>query len=41
MLVMPEERQLLQFVLDFADGSLFQLAKKLNGETIDSILLQE
>lgn len=41
ILIMPEERQLLQFVLDFADGSLFQLAKKLNGETADSILLQE
>ncbi len=41
IMVMPEERQLLQFVLDFADGSLFQMAKKLNGETADSILLQE
>ena len=41
MYVMPEERQLLQFVLDFADGSLFEVAKRLNGETPDSILLQE
>jgi hypothetical protein len=41
MLVMPEERQLLQFVLDFADGSLFEMAKKLNGESENSILLQE
>ena len=41
MLVMPEERQLLQFVLDFADGSLYEMAKKLNGESADSILLQE
>lgn len=31
--VAPEEKQLLQYVLDFADGTLFKLAKKLNGET--------
>ena len=41
MLVMPEERQLLQFVLDFADGSLFEMAKRLNGETQESIMLEE
>jgi hypothetical protein len=37
--VVNEERQLLQFVLDFADGTLYKLAKKLNGETLDSPLL--
>ncbi len=30
--VHPDERNLLQFVLSFADGSLFKLAKQLNGE---------
>ncbi len=30
--VAPEERGLLQFVLAFADGTLFKLAKELNGE---------
>ncbi len=37
--VVPEERQLLDFILQFADGSLTRLAKKLNGEEIDSPLL--
>lgn len=32
-----EERQLLKFVLDFSDGTLFKLAKKLNGEVEDTI----
>lgn len=32
-----EEKQLVQFVLDFADGTLFEKAKKLNGESADSI----
>lgn len=36
-----EERQLLQFVLDFADGSLFRKAKELNGEEVSSIFLKE
>lgn len=34
--VPQSERQLLDFVLDFSDGSLFKLAKKLNGEVEDS-----
>ena len=34
------ERELLNFVLDFHDGKLLQLAKKLNGEQEDSILLE-
>jgi len=37
--VVPEERQLLQFVLDFADGTLYKLCKKLNGEEEDSPFL--
>ena len=37
--VAPEERQLLQFVMDFSDGSLFKLSKKLNREVADSPLL--
>ena len=32
MLVVQEERHLLQHVLDFSDGSLFALAQKLNNE---------
>jgi hypothetical protein len=30
--VAPEERGLLQYVMAFADGTLFKLAKELNGE---------
>lgn len=30
--VVPEERELLKFVLDFADGTLYKLARQLNGE---------
>lgn len=37
--VHPDERQLLDFVLQFADGSLFRRAKKLNGEEDTSSLL--
>jgi len=32
LLIPQEERGLLKYVLDFADGTLFKLAKKLNGE---------
>ena len=32
LLIPSEERELLKFVLDFSDGTLFELAKKLNGE---------
>lgn len=38
--VVPEERPILNFVLQFADGTLFKLAKKLNGEKEDSPLLK-
>jgi hypothetical protein len=34
--VVEEEKQLLRFVLDFADGTLYKLAKKLNNEVDDS-----
>lgn len=40
MQLMSEESQLVQFVLDFADGTLFKLSKKLNGEQLDSPLLE-
>lgn len=30
----PEERQLLQFVLDFYDGTLLRLSKEFNGEAM-------
>lgn len=32
----PSEKELLGYVMDFADGELFKLAKKLNHEHIDS-----
>lgn len=38
--VPKEERDLLYFVLSFYDGSLLRKAKKLNGEEIDSPLLE-
>lgn len=40
VLVAPEERELLACVLNFADGTLYKLAKQLNREQIDSGLLQ-
>jgi hypothetical protein len=32
LLVAPEERHLLDFILQFSDGSLYKLARKLNAE---------
>ena len=37
--VAPAEKDLLNYVLQFADGTLFKIAKKLNGEAEDSPLL--
>jgi hypothetical protein len=37
--VSAEEKQLLNFVLDFSDGTLLRMAKKLNKEREDSPLL--
>lgn len=37
--VAPEERELLRYVLEFYDGTLIELVKKLNGEQKDSLLL--
>lgn len=37
--IVPEEKELLGFVLDFEDGTLLKLAKRLNNEKVDSILL--
>lgn len=39
--IVPEEWGLLQNILKFRDGSLFVLAKKLNGEQTDSSLLDK
>lgn len=39
-LVNKSEQESLKFVLDFFDGTLFSLAKKLNGEQQDSPLLE-
>ena len=38
-LVVNDEKQLLGFVMDFNDGTLFALAKRLNGESESSIIL--
>lgn len=38
-IVDESERWLLKFVLDYADGTLYRLMKKLNGEQIDSPML--
>lgn len=37
--VAPEEQELLRYVLEFYDGTLAALVKKLNGEKEDSLLL--
>lgn len=39
--VVPEERWLLDLVLQMSDGSLFKLAKKLNNERMDSPILEK
>ena len=41
LLVDQSERQLLDFVLKFQDGSLFRLMKELNGEKYDSPELEK
>jgi hypothetical protein len=38
--IMPEEWQLLKYVLDFSDGTLYREAKKRNGECEDSVKLK-
>lgn len=38
--IVPEERQLLNYILDFEDGTLLKLAKRLNNEQGDSPLLE-
>jgi hypothetical protein len=38
--IVPNERHLLKHILDFADGTLFALCKKLNKEHDDSPLLE-
>lgn len=34
--VVPEERELLSFVLKFDDGTLFRMCKKFNGEKLET-----
>ena len=36
-----EEKELLSYVLDFSDGTLFKRAKKLNGEKLDTPELEK
>lgn len=40
VLVAPEEQELLSCILNFADGTLYKLAKQLNREQADSGFLQ-
>lgn len=35
-IIVPEERGLLQFILDYYNGNLHRICKKLNGETMDA-----
>jgi hypothetical protein len=37
--IIPEEWALLRYVTQFADGTLFKMAKNMNGERDDSVLL--
>lgn len=37
--VATEERELLKYILDFADGTLYRYAKVANGEEVDSNIL--
>jgi hypothetical protein len=41
LIIAPEERDLLKFVLDYDNGTLFKLCKKFNGEELESPLLKE
>jgi len=38
--VAPEEQGLLKYVVAFQDGTLFKLAKELNGEKLESVELE-
>jgi hypothetical protein len=38
--VADEERGLLKYVMAFQDGTLFKLAKELNGEKLESVELE-
>lgn len=40
LIVAPEERGLLKFVLEFDDGTLMKMSKKLNGESKNSPILE-
>jgi len=40
-LIVPSELGLLKFVLDFDDGTLFRMAKKFNGETMNHGIILE
>ena len=39
--VAAEELDLLGFVMNFANGELYKLAKKLNGESLESVILEK
>lgn len=39
--VVPNERQLLRYILDFEDGTLLKISKRLNGECDDNILINK
>ena len=39
LVVAPEERELLRYIMEFSDGTLYKLSKKLNGEEDKSPLI--
>ena len=39
-MVPPEEFEILGYIMKYKDGRLLKLAKKLNGEKADSVLLE-
>ena len=41
LIVVPEERELLSFCLKFADGTLFKMCKKFNGEKLETPELEK
>ena len=41
MLIHPDEKDLLKMIMDFRDGTLWKLCKKLNGEKADRIELDK
>lgn len=39
--IVESERELLRFVMDFNDGTLYKLCKRLNGEKLDTPIIEK